>query len=169
MAKRLVRITGAVAILAVVGSCGETEDVTADVGTLWGEPSTRERALEAERQRALLIRVPIMAVRAVELGRTRDGFLITAFGTAQGIGYASPSLRARRGGAPSADGYIEFDFVAMEPDPALNLPIGTLQARQLRADLPVVTDQLQGARGLRVMAIRGGVQVDFDATSPPEE
>lgn len=132
-----------------------------DVGTAVGGESTAEQEAEAARQAARQAIVPIQAVRSVEMGRTRDGFIITAFGTAPGLGYALPTLRPRRGGLPGADGYIEFDFVAVEPPAGLNLPQGTTQARALRADLPVRLSALQGAAGLRVLALRGGVQMDF--------
>ena len=102
-----------------------------DIGTLWGEESQKTKAERAERLRLAQIKVPITAVRSVELGRTRDGFLITAFGTAPGLGYALPALRARRSGEPGADGYIEYDFVASEPAAGFNLPQGTTQAARL--------------------------------------
>lgn len=162
MVRRILRSAGSgVALLALSACGGGVEEAVQDVGTLWGEPSAAERAAEQQRLQALQARVPVLAVRSVEMGRTRDGFLITAFGTAPGIGYAAPTLRARRSGAPGNDGYIEYDFVAMEPAAGFNLPVGTLQARQLRADVPVLLEQLQGARGIRVMAIQGGVQLDF--------
>ena len=107
------------------------------------------------------VKVPIQAVRSVEMGRTRDGFIITAYGTASGLGYSLPSLRPRRGGAPGNDGYIEYDFVAVEPAQGFQLPPGNTQTRAVRADLPVPLAALQGALGLRVLALSGGVQMDF--------
>lgn len=152
-------------VLAVAGGLAlggcSTGTFLDDVGTLWGEPSSAEAAAIEERNEALKATVPITSVRSVEMGRTRDGFLITAFGTAPGLGYGLPALRPRRGGAPGTDGYIEFDFVAVEPAPGLDLPPGNTQSRAVRADLPVLLDALQGARGLRVLALRGGVQMEF--------
>ena len=107
------------------------------------------------------VKVPIQAVRSAEMGRTRDGFIITAYGTAAGLGYSLPTLRPRRGGAPGTDGYIELDFVAVEPAAGFNLPPGNTQTRSIRADLPVPLGALQGAVGLRVLALTGGVQMDF--------
>ncbi|MEM6624746.1 MAG: hypothetical protein AAF674_21215 [Pseudomonadota bacterium] len=161
MARSTVAKGMAAAALLTVAGCGDVGPVFEDVGTLWGEPSTAELEAQAARQAALQARVPILAIRTVEMGRTRDGFLITAIGTAAGLGYSLPTLRPRRGGAPGNDGFIEYDFVAVEPDPQFNLPPGTVQARQLRADLPVRIEQLQGARGLRVLSLQGGVQLDF--------
>lgn len=143
-----------------LGACS-TGTFLDDADTMWGEESTTEQEAEQARQEAIQATVPIQAVRTVEMGRTRDGFIITAFGTAPGLGYALPSLRVRRGGTPSADGYIEFDFVAVEPPAGFDLPQGTTRARALRADLPVRLEDLQGAAGLRVMALNGGVQMDF--------
>lgn len=143
-----------------LGACS-TGTALDDVGTLWGDDSTTEQAKKVERVEALQATVPIQAVRTVEMGRTRNGFIITAFGTAPGVGYSLPSLRARRGGLPGTDGYIEFDFVAVEPPAGFNLPQGTTQARAVRADLPVPLASLQGAAGLRVIALGGGVQMDF--------
>ena len=153
------RVTALVAGLLLAGcSTGTFLD---DVGTLWGGDSQAEVEAEEARVEALQAVVPIQSVGRVEMGRTRDGFLITATGTAPGLGYALPQLRARRGGAPGADGYIEFDFVAVEPAEGFNLPPGNTRTRALRADLPVTLGALQGAAGLRVLALSGGVQMDF--------
>lgn len=147
--------------LALAG-CGEdTGTITDDIGTLWGEASTAEKARRAEIARLREIKVPIQAVRSIEIGRTRDGFIVTALGTAPGLGYSLPQLRPRRSGAPGADGFIEFDFVATEPAEGLNLPPGTTGARALRADLPVTLLELRGAAGIRILAINGGVQMTF--------
>lgn len=135
--------------------------VVGDIGTLWGEESSKTKAERAARLQQAAIKVPVTAVRSVELGRTRDGFLITAFGTAPGLGFALPALRVRRSGEPGNDGYIEFDFVASEPAPGFTLPTGTTQTRALRADLAVTIRELRGASGIRVLALNGGVQMDF--------
>lgn len=132
-----------------------------DIGTLWGEESSKQKAERKERLRRAQIKVPVTAVRSVELGRTRDGFLITAFGTAPALGYALPALVVRRSGEPAADGYIEYDFVASEPAPGFSLPQGTTQTRALRADLAVTIRDLRGASGIRILALAGGVQMDF--------
>ncbi|MEM7211674.1 MAG: hypothetical protein AAF479_07225 [Pseudomonadota bacterium] len=160
-----------IAATLTVSACGSSDDepearsgdgtVLSDIGTLWGEESSREKALREARLQQAQIKVPVTAVRSVELGRTRDGFLITAFGTAPGLGFSLPVLRARRSGEPGADGYIEFDFVATEPAPGFELPPGTSQTRALRADLAVPIRDLRGASGIRVLALSGGVQMDF--------
>ena len=153
-----------------ISACGSSDDepeaesgggLFSDVGTLWGEESSREKAVREARLQQTQIKVPITAVKSVELGRTRDGFLVTAFGTAPGLGYSLPALRARRSGEPGVDGYIEFDFVATEPVPGFQLPPGTSQTRALRADLAVPIRELRGASGIRVLALSGGVQMDF--------
>ena len=97
----------------------------------------------------------------------RDGFLITAYGTAPGLGYSLPHLRPRRDGAPGPDGYVEYDFVATEPPAGFDLPPGTSRTRTLRADLPVKAADLRGVAGIRVQAVQGGVQLDFAPAPPP--
>jgi hypothetical protein len=111
--------------------------------------------------------VPVQTVGSIEIGRTRDGFLITAHGTAPGLGYSLPTLRPRRDGAPGVDGYIEYDFVATEPPAGFELPTGTREARELSAYLPIGANALRGAAGIRVLALRGGAQLDFAPAPPP--
>ncbi|MEM8842924.1 MAG: hypothetical protein AAGD47_14240, partial [Pseudomonadota bacterium] len=101
------------------------------------------------------------AVREIEIGRTRNGFVITAFGTAPALGYSQPQLRARRDGSPGLDGYLDYDFVARPPKPGLELNQGTLTARNIRADILLKRDDLRGATGIRVHALSGGVQMGF--------
>ena len=148
-------------LVLMLTACGETGTIADDIGTIWGEESTADRerraALRARREN----KVPVQAVRSVEIGRTSNGILITAFGTAPGLGYSLPVLRVRRGGQPASDGYIEFDFVATEPVAGAALPPGTTRTRALRADLPVEMRVLRGVRGFRVMALQGAIQIDF--------
>ena len=148
-----------VAGLALAGC--STGTILDDVDTIWGAPTTAEEQAALTRAQEIEAKVPVQAVQSVELGRTRDGFLVTALGTAPGLGYSLPALRVRRNGAPGGDGYIEYDFVAATPPEGSNFPPGTTQSRSLRADLPVTLGQLQGAAGIRVLALNGGVQMDF--------
>ncbi|MGD1927071.1 MAG: hypothetical protein ACFB03_23235 [Paracoccaceae bacterium] len=160
----------AMAAALTLSACGGDEEPEAesssgtfadDIGTLWGDESSKQRAERLARLEQAKIKVPISSVKSVELGRTRDGFLVTAFGTAPGLGYSLPLLRPRRNGEPGLDGYIEFDFVASEPAPGFQRPPGTTQTRAMRADLAIRLDELRGASGLRVLALSGGVQMDF--------
>ncbi|MEM9141142.1 MAG: hypothetical protein AAGB15_15045, partial [Pseudomonadota bacterium] len=112
-----------------------------------------------------LNKVPVAAVQSVEVGQTRDGFLISAFGTAPGLGYSLPALRVRRSGEPSTDGFLEYDFVASAPSANLQLPPGTTRTRSIRADLAVKRNALRGVQGIRVFAVQGGVQVGFAASA----
>jgi hypothetical protein len=113
-------------------------------------------------QRAAAARyVPIEVVRDVEIGRTRNGYVITARGVAPGLGHSAPELRARREGKAGPDGFIDFDFVARAPDPNLNLGQGAAQARMVRADLHVTARELQNAVGIRIHGISGGLQMLF--------
>ncbi|MEL6476463.1 MAG: hypothetical protein AAFR17_03975 [Pseudomonadota bacterium] len=105
--------------------------------------------------------VPIQAVREVEIGRTRDGFVITAYGTAPELGWALPRLRARRDGQPGQDGFVDYDFVASPPKIGLERGQGSLEARSLRADVLLKTSQLRDVAGIRVHALAGGLQLEF--------
>jgi hypothetical protein len=155
------------AVSLLLGGCS-TGTFLDDVPTIWGGESRVDEARREAVEEAESTPVPVEAVRTVEIGRTRDGFLITAYGTAPGLGYSLPRLRARRGGAPGPDGYIEYDFVASEPPPGFDLPPGTARTRTIRADLPVKAPELLGAAGIRVLALRGGAQLDF-APTPEQE
>lgn len=138
-----------------------------DIQTIWGGESAAQEAERVAVAEARSVQVPIQSVHAIEIGRTRDGFLVTAHGTAPGLGYAQPTLRPRRGGAPGIDGYIEYDFVATEPPVGFDLPPGTAQTRRIRADLPVSANVLRGVAGVRVMGLQGGAQLDFVPVPPP--
>ncbi|MEM9100296.1 MAG: hypothetical protein AAGC79_17425 [Pseudomonadota bacterium] len=105
--------------------------------------------------------VPIQAVREIEIGRTRDGFVVTAFGTAPALGFANPELRIRRQGQPGVDGFLDFDFIASPPRPGLERGQGTIAARELRADAILKTEALSGVAGIRIHALSGGVQLVF--------
>ena len=146
-------VAGALAL----GGCGDTGTPVDDIGTLWGQ---EPKSVQEARARTA-IKVPIQSVKTIELGRTRDGFIITAFGTAPGLGYSVPSLQVRREGVPGSDGFIEYDFVARAPAEGFSLPPGTVKSRSLRADQPITVRDLGGAVGIRVHALSGGVQVQF--------
>ena len=153
------RIRPVLPLLAVLSlvACGDGD------ASPEGEGEAGEAAAEAPAPQ-----VPIQTVRSIEIGRTRDGFLITAHGTAPGLGYSRPTLRPRRDGAPGIDGYIEYDFVATEPPAGFDLPPGTAQARELSAYLLINVNALRGAAGIRVLALRGGAQLDFAPAPPPQ-
>jgi len=123
--------------------------------------SDDEEVTAADEAAAAALYDPVETVRDIEIGRTRDGYVITALGYAPGLGYGAPELRARREGKAGPDGFIDFDFVAQAPDPNFNLGRGSLAARSVRADLQVTLDQLQGSIGIRVHGVRGGVQMHF--------
>lgn len=126
------------------------------------EPTPVEQAAEAERRAE-----PVQALQRIEIGRTRSGYVITAFGTAPGTGYGGAALRARRDGSPGPDGFLDFDFVAVPPDPAFNLPQGTISARAIRADVQVTERQLRGVQGFRVHTLTNAGQILLGAAPPP--
>lgn len=103
---------------------------------------------------------PVDEIRGIEIGRTRDGIVVTAFGLAPTLGYADPRLEARRGGRVAEDGFLDFDFVGTIPDPAAAVP-GNPEARLLRADRLITIEAARQAKGLRIHGVRGGRAVVF--------
>lgn len=152
---------GAVLPLVIaLGACGDGSG-PADIGTLWGSESKAVRKAREEFEARKTNKVPMRIVRAVEIGRTKTGILLTAFGTAPGSGYSLPALRVRREGKTTSDGFLEFDLVASSPPPGAELPPATPRNLEIRADLPVDLRALRGVKGLRVMALENQVQVNF--------
>lgn len=138
----------ALAAASVIGGCS-----LFDSGK--EEPAAAEQAVAEARYE------PVVEVRDIEIGRTRNGLVITALGLAPGAGYAAPELRPRRDGRPGPDGYLDFDFVARAPNPALNLGTGSERVRTVRADRHLSLDELRGAIGLRIHAAEGGMLMNF--------
>jgi len=138
-------MAGALALLVAGCSGGEDEAVDAEA-----TPETPEDR-----------RVPVETVERLELGQTRTGIALAAFGIAPGIGYGRPTLVARRRGAPGGDGLIDFDFLVSPPDPSLELPTGQRRARTIRGDLLLTGRDLVGARGLRVHGLGNARAITF--------
>jgi len=135
---------------------------TALGGCSWFKSEEKERAetlaaAVAEEQRL----EPVERVLDLEIGRTRDGFMISVTGLAPGLGYSAPELRPRREGAPGPDGFIDLDFVVQAPDPRLNLGVGEPSARHIQVGLPVTPRDLRGATGIRIHGLAGGLQMAF--------
>lgn len=106
-------------------------------------------------------RLPVAEVERLEIGRTRGGVMLAAFGRAAGPGYSRGGLVARNGGRPAQDGLLDFDFVAAAPPAGVDLPAPTPRNRAIRADAEVSIEDIRGVRGVRVHGARGGVQVLF--------
>jgi hypothetical protein len=130
-------------------------------GCSWFSSDDEPDAAAADEAASEAIYEPIAAVRQIEIGRTRNGYVITVQGIAPGLGYGAPELRVRRQGSPGPDGIIDFDFVAQAPDPGFNLGEGTIEAREIRADLMITAAELQGAVGIRVHGLSGGLLMRF--------
>lgn len=106
--------------------------------------------------------VPVEQLAGLEIGRTRDGIVLSAYGVAPGIGYSQPTLTPRRGGTLASDGYLDFDFVATPPDRGFGLGQGgNSKARLVRADRLLSTRLLRGVVGVRVHSATNGRQIDF--------
>lgn len=124
---------------------------------LGGDDDTAQAEAAAPQRLA----VPVQEVGGIEVGRTRDGILVTAYGLAPGLGYSEAELRPRRDGRLGTDGFLDFELVARPPDPGFALPQGQPQARAVRADRVLRLRDVQGAVGLRVHDAQGGRQVLF--------
>jgi hypothetical protein len=138
----------ALAAASVLGGCSRFDPDDEEPAA--GEPAAVEARYE-----------PVVEARDIEIGRTRNGLVITVIGLAPGAGYAAPELRPRRDGRPAPDGYLDFDFVARAPNPALNLGTGSERVRTVRADRHLSLEELRGAIGLRIHAAEGGMLMTF--------
>lgn len=147
-------------LAATLTGCGDSSG-PADIGTVIGGVSSAERARREEEAARRANKVPVEQVLGIELGRTSNGLLLTAYGLAPALGYSLPALRVRRQGQPAPDGFLEFDLVASEPAPGVQFPQGDQRARQIRADLPLSLKSLRNIRGIRVWAIRNQSSVAF--------
>lgn len=141
----------AVAIALIASGC-----------SLFGPSSKqKEQAAKAEQAKVEASYEPVVAVTQVEMGRTRNGLVITAYGLAPGVGYSMPELRPRRDGKPAPDGYIDYDFVARAPLKPLAVQDASKSARTVRADRPVDFKDLRGTKGIRIHAAKGGMILKF--------
>ncbi|MDT8343061.1 MAG: hypothetical protein RQ752_01400 [Thermohalobaculum sp.] len=131
--------------------------------SLFGGEEEASTGLLFDKPEAAALRppAPVQALRNIEIGRTRDGYAIVAYGTAPTTGFGAASLAPRRDGQPGTDGYLDFDFVAVPPDPALNMPQGSIASRAIRADTFLTIKQVGTVRGLRVHSATNSGQVDF--------
>lgn len=106
-------------------------------------------------------RVAVDQALTAEIGRTHDGFVLSATGLAQGVGWRAARLRPVTVVA-GPDGFIEFVLVAEPPaarDPGLQ--------QRIRADTVLAPEQLAFARGARVSARAGTAETLFPAPPPP--
>ena len=139
-----------VALLAAVvalGACSSKEKKR--------EEQAAEEAIEAARFE------PVDKVLNIEIGRTRNGYVVSVVGLAPGLGYGAPELRPRREGNVGPDGFLDYDFIVQAPDPKLNLGQGEVSARRVQMGLQVKAEDLRGATGIRVHAVTGGLQMAF--------
>ncbi|MEM1313564.1 MAG: hypothetical protein AAGI51_03360 [Pseudomonadota bacterium] len=119
-------------------------------------PDARGGALMPNAQKLL-----VDTVDRLEVGRTRSGVLVAAFGSAVETGWFQPALRPLNAGEPGPDGFLEFEFVAAPPE--LNVvegeeqrpPLGTPEQRRVKGVRPVTASELTNAAGIRVFAARG--------------
>lgn len=144
-----------VGVLLALAGCG-----------LFTSDEEREAEIRAEIEAVERRREPVESVGRVEIGRTRNGFVVSAFGVAPTTGFSQPTLVARRGGRLAPDGFVEFDFLALAPDPGLDMPRGAPGARRLRGDRTVPPEALARAGGIRVFGLRNAVTYGFGEGGP---
>ncbi|MEM9144703.1 MAG: hypothetical protein AAGC57_00795 [Pseudomonadota bacterium] len=144
------RVKGVILVLALAGLAGCSlfeDDVPEPAPEIVAPPAPVAEAVQA--------------VRRLELGTSRKGVVLAAFGTAPGLGYSKPRLVARRDGRPGSDGLLDYDFVIDPPPEGVVFPQGTAKAREVRADIEILIAEARIARGVRVHAVVGGVQMLF--------
>ncbi|MGF1551936.1 MAG: hypothetical protein ACFBWO_05450 [Paracoccaceae bacterium] len=129
--------------------------------SLFGDGEEEAAPVETAGDTARARTEPVASIARREIGRTRDGFVLTAFGEAPGAGYGAPVLAPRREGRPGADGFVEYDFLARPPDPGFALGRGSQTVRRLRADRLIDAEALRGTRGLRVFSAGNASQIAF--------
>lgn len=139
----------AIAVALSLGGCG-----------LFGGDDAEEAAA-AEQAAVEASYEPVVEVRDIEIGRIRNGLVITAVGTAPGVGYSRPELRPRREGQAGPDGYLDFDFVARAPRQPPATSDAPARARSVRADRLIEINDLRGVRGIRIHAAEGGMLMNF--------
>lgn len=107
--------------------------------------------------RQMVIKDPVLTADGMEIGVMFDGYAIAVFGVAPTTGWYQPELRARNGGAPTAEGVMEYDFFAA--DPARNDGVagvaGTAEDRRVRADVFIDRATANSVRAIRIFGTAG--------------
>ncbi|MEM6489739.1 MAG: hypothetical protein AAF677_15960 [Pseudomonadota bacterium] len=146
---RLARLAAVLTVCCLPAAC-----------SLFGDDEEADAAA-AEAEATRVLPQPVDTVVGVEIGRTASGFVITAYGIAPGAGFGVPQLTPRRQGRPAPDGFIEYDFRAIPPDPNFEMPRGSETVRRLRADRLVSERVFSAAAGIRIFALRNARAVRF--------
>lgn len=126
-----------------------------------GFSDEEEQAAVSDPDLNLPPKVAVRRIENLELGRLYDGYMLTAFAVAPGLGYYQPELRPRYGGALGPDGFFEFDFVVRPPEEDAVGAEAPVTARVVRADREITPDMLRQSRGVRVWSARDSVEGRF--------
>ncbi|QIE54589.1 hypothetical protein G5B40_03530 [Pikeienuella piscinae] len=126
-------------------------------GSIFGDDAEEAAAQAAQ----LPHKIPVERIETMELGRLYDGYMLTAYAIAPGVGYYQPELRPRYEGGLSADGFYEFDFLVRPPEDLTIDPGAPLSARMVRGDFELPVDKLRGAAGVRVWSAQDSVEGRF--------
>jgi hypothetical protein len=119
--------------------------------TFSGDLSPTDPVLQAAYVETLRTVVP--RVVGLELGRTRDGFALAAFGSTDERGWSSAQLRPRDP-LVAPDGFMEFDLTGVPPQGAA--PIAG--PAPIRADRALAEALVGQTRGARVFAVEGSME-----------
>lgn len=99
----------------------------------------------------------VATVDRLEIGRTADGFMLTALGATDGLGWTAAQLRPAEP-PPGREGWAVFDLVALPPAS----PEGPPGARgAVRADTPLDPALVGQVEGVFVRALDGAVEGVF--------
>lgn len=145
---------GAVLAAAVLAGCGSSaSDYVPRISVLAPSKPPEEKAPLVV---ADAVKRPVAQITGLELGRMVRGRLLTAYGIAPAGGWFQPELRPLNDGAPSPDGFLEFEFMAAPPD--LNGGVGQPglpeEQRRIRADRMIRDSVAAGAVGVRVFSVK---------------
>lgn len=146
----LKNIMGAIVAATALGACSLLPD-----GPLFDE----EKAAAAAAAK-LPPKVPVQRIRNLELGRLFNGYMLTAFAEAPGIGYYQPELKIRYNGEQASDGFFEFDFLVRPPGTDV-AETGSEAARAVRADFELTPEMLRRAAGVRIWSESDSVEGRF--------
>lgn len=107
-------------------------------------------------------RRPVLGVVDLEVGRLRDGYMLTVFGETPTPGWSSAELRLMDT-VPGPDGFLDVDFVARPPAGEISIEAAGAPERQrrVRGDLVLPEDRRRQLSGVRVHTAGGVVSVNL--------
>lgn len=105
---------------------------------------------------------PVTGRVTLDLGRTFEGYMLTATAIADAAGWSAGELRPR---GIAGDGFLEIDFLALPPSAEALIAEAAAPraeaARRVIAFRPFLLADLQQVGGLRVIGRDGAVAIAF--------